>query len=103
MDIFCFLSWDREGFGQVMIEAQAMGKPVIGTDIGGIPETFRDGATGALIPPQNPAVLAKAIEKMISDKPVMRGMGYEASKFVRKKFSIEEMARNVAEVYHELY
>ena len=103
MDIFCFLSWDREGFGQVMIEAQAMGKPVIGTDIGGIPETFRDGVTGALIPPQNPEILAKTIEEMLSDKALMKRMGEEASKFVNEKFSLEGMARNVAEVYKELY
>ena len=59
--------------------------------------------TGILIPPKNPELLATAIEKVLSDKQVMRGMGYEASKFVSKNFSIEEMARNVAEVYKELY
>ena len=103
MDIFCFLSWEREGFGQVMIEAQAMGIPVIGTDIGGIPETFRDGVTGILIPPQNPEVLAKTIEELLSDKVLMKHMGDEASKFVSEKFSLEGMARNVIEVYKELY
>ena len=103
MDIFCFLSWDREGFGQVMVEAQALGKPVIGTDIGGIPETFRDGVTGVLIPPQNPEILAKAIEELLSDRASMKRMGAEASKFVNEKFSLEGMAKSIVEVYKELY
>jgi len=103
MDIFCFLSWDREGFGQVMVEAQAMGKPVIGTDVGGIPETFKDGLTGVLIPPQNPEVLAKEIQKLLSDRAAMKHMGDEAVKFVNENFSITAMARNVVDVYKELY
>ncbi|MCX5782103.1 MAG: glycosyltransferase family 4 protein [Elusimicrobia bacterium] len=103
MDIFCFLSWDKEGFGQVMVEAQGMGKPVIGTDIGGIPETFQNGITGILIPSENPEILAMSIQQLLLNKPKLKQMGEEAARFVNEKFSINNMIKNVINVYRELY
>jgi glycosyltransferase involved in cell wall biosynthesis len=99
MDIFCFLSWDKEGFGQVMVEAQAMGKPVIGTDIGGIPETFLNNVTGFLIPSENTKALTESLRVLLIDPQKRIKMGLEAVSFVRSRFSIQKMAGEVGEVY----
>jgi glycosyltransferase involved in cell wall biosynthesis len=102
MDIFCFLSWDKEGFGQVMVEAQAMGKPVIGTNIGGIPETFLNNMTGILIPSEDSKALAGILRDLLSNEQRRKKMGEEAAAFVRKNFSIQKMAQEVAQIYIEL-
>ena len=99
MDIFSFLSWDTEGFGQVMVEAQAMGIPVIGTNIGGIPETFEDGATGMLIPSKNSELLAQVLISLLSDRELLKTMGQKASEFVHKNFSLSNMVNGVIKVY----
>lgn len=102
MDIFCFLSWDTEGFGQVMVEAQAMGKPVIGTDIGGIPETFQDGECGFLIPAKNSELLAGILVMLLEEESKRINMGRAAEKFVKEKFSLDSMVQNVLNVYEEM-
>ncbi len=102
MDIFCFLSWDTEGFGQVMVEAQGMGKPVIGTNIGGIPETFRDYETGILIPSKNSELIAQVIITMLSNKELLKNMGEKAASFVRENFSMDKMVDGVIKVYDEI-
>lgn len=99
MDIFCFLSWDTEGFGQVMVEAQAMGKPVIGTSVGGIPETFRDGVTGILIPPENTGAIVAAITAFLDDPARRQAAGLAAQSFVRERFSMQSMIGQTIAVY----
>jgi glycosyltransferase involved in cell wall biosynthesis len=99
MDLFAFLSWDTEGFGQVMVEAQAQGKPVIGTNIGGIPETFQDNITGILIPSKNSELLAQVLITLLSDPALMRRMGEKAEAFVKENFSLEKMVEGVMKVY----
>src|SRR5207302_9398668 len=60
-DVVVSASTDPEGFGRVITEAQAMGRPVVATDHGGARETIVPGATGWLAPPSDPAGLAAAI------------------------------------------
>jgi L-malate glycosyltransferase len=57
-----------EAQGLAMCEAMSVGLPIIGTNVGGIPEFVRDGIDGYLVPPENPTALRSAIEKLISDK-----------------------------------
>lgn len=101
MDVFCLLSWDTEGLGQVMMEAQAMGKPVIGTNVGGVPETFLNGKTGLLIPPENVSELAGAAAFFASDHPRAAAFGKAGEELVRRDFTIEKMAEAVASIYSE--
>jgi glycosyltransferase involved in cell wall biosynthesis len=103
MDVFCFLPWDREGFGQVMVEAQGMGKPVIGTDIGGVPETFRDGETGFLIRSRDSESLAQCIVALLDDAVKRRQMGQAAAQFAASTFNYDAMIDNIIAVYHELF
>jgi glycosyltransferase involved in cell wall biosynthesis len=102
MDIFCFLAWDKEGFGQVMVEAQALAKPVIGTNIGGIPETFQENISGYLIKPKDVDSLVIAIEKLLIDKNKADEMGERGLEFVRNAFSIGKMAAEIKKIYEEI-
>jgi glycosyltransferase involved in cell wall biosynthesis len=67
-----------EGFGRVIIEAGALGVPTIGTRVGGIPEVIREGETGLLIPPDDPASLAEALTALLSNVGGRRRMGQAA-------------------------
>jgi glycosyltransferase involved in cell wall biosynthesis len=102
MDIFTLNSWDTEGFGQVMVEAQALGKPVIGTSVGGIGETFLDGSTGILVPPCDTPALTAALRQIIEDPGRRAAMGNEAARYVRKKFAYSAMVDGVLSVYREI-
>lgn len=102
MDVFCFLSWDTEGFGQVMVEAQAMGKPVIGTDIGGIPETLDDTRTGFIIPPCNSEMLAQVLSQLFDSAELRARMGGAARQYVTERFSNAAMAAAVLKLYEEI-
>jgi glycosyltransferase involved in cell wall biosynthesis len=67
-DVFVLPSYSRqEGFGMVLIEAQACGTPLVGSNIGGIPSIIHDGITGLLVPIKNSEKLAEAIAKILSD------------------------------------
>src|SRR5207237_4594919 len=65
-DVVVSASTDPEGFGRVIVEAQAMGRPAIATDHGGARETIVPGITGWLVPPRDPAALAAAIDEALS-------------------------------------
>src|SRR5437667_4011514 len=65
-DVVVSASTDPEGFGRVVVEAQAMGRPVIATDHGGARETIVPGITGWLVPPRDPAALAAAIGEALA-------------------------------------
>jgi glycosyltransferase involved in cell wall biosynthesis len=77
-DIAVFPVIEPEAFGRGAVEAQAMGVPVIASDLGGFTETVREGETGFLTPPAIPAALAAAIERMIDLGPERRAEMGEA-------------------------
>jgi glycosyltransferase involved in cell wall biosynthesis len=92
----------EEGFGLVLIEAMAAGKPVIGTLCGGIPEIIVDGETGLLVPPESPHELAKAISTLLKNPDLARRMGQAGRRRVEKHFSVDPYVENVEKVYLEL-
>ena len=65
-DVVVHASTEPEAFGRVVIEAQAMGRPVIASDLGGPVETVEHGVTGWRVPPGDPAALAAAIEAVLA-------------------------------------
>ncbi|MBN1621170.1 MAG: glycosyltransferase [Endomicrobiales bacterium] len=103
MDVFCLLSWDNEGFGQVVVEAQALGKPVIGTNVGGIPETFKNGETGMLINKEDTKDLVRALEVLLSSEKKREEMGAAGIKFVKDRFNNEAMIERMIKTYNELF
>jgi glycosyltransferase involved in cell wall biosynthesis len=56
-----------EGMGRVLVEAFCRGRPVVGSRVGGIVDLVRDGENGLLVPPESPAALADAIERVLAD------------------------------------
>lgn len=67
----------EEPFGLVALEGMAMGKPVVATTAGGVPEFVIHGETGLLVPPENPSELAKALLELIEDPVRAREMGHK--------------------------
>lgn len=78
-DVFAMTSIDYrnsvEGFGLVYLEASAHGLPVVAHQVGGVPEAVKDGVTGLLVPPDHPAQLTAAFERLISDRNLRQRLG----------------------------
>ncbi len=99
-DIFVLAS-KMEGLGTSLLDAQAAGIPVVGTDTGGIPEIIKNHQNGLLVPHENPPALAAALNQLISDEKLCRELAKNARKSVQK-FSIDKtVARNI-ELYNTL-
>ncbi len=101
-DIFVLPTQIREGLGVALIEAIAVGLPVIGTNIGGIPEVIEDGANGILVSPVNSEELAQAFEKLIDDKELRSSMGFRGRQIYEEKFTIVRMIRQIENLYEHL-
>ncbi|MCL4678317.1 MAG: glycosyltransferase family 4 protein [Alphaproteobacteria bacterium] len=96
-------STDPEGFGRIPVEAQAMGRPVVATDHGGAQETILRGQTGWLVPPGDPAALAKAIGEALSLNPMQRAvLATRSMSHVAANFTRERMAEQTLGVYAEI-
>jgi len=91
-----------EGFPMVTLEAMAMAKPIVATNIDGITEQITDGVDGILVPPKNPSVLAKAVLRVLNDKELAKTMGVAARKKVEQYFSVEKMVAKTEQVYSSL-
>ena len=102
-DIVVSASTDPEGFGRVVIEAQAMGRPVIATAHGGAQETIVPGETGWLVPPGDAAALAHAIgETLDLDDAARLALSRREIAHVRAHFTSDLMAARTLAVYGEL-
>jgi glycosyltransferase involved in cell wall biosynthesis len=92
-----------EGFGRVPVEAQAMGRPVIASDVGGFRETIVNGLTGLLVPPGDSArlsvALASALDLSTEDRAALAA---EAIANIQAKFTREHMCAATLDVYREL-
>jgi glycosyltransferase involved in cell wall biosynthesis len=98
-----FVSASRsEGLGLVILEAMAAGRPVVGTQVGGVPEVVVDGETGILVSPEDPAALACAIRRILGDPALAQRLGAAGRKRVDEVYSAGHMARLSAALYEEL-
>jgi glycosyltransferase involved in cell wall biosynthesis len=102
-DVVVSASSDPEGFGRVVVEAQAMGRPVVATDHGGARETIVPGVTGWLAPARDPAALARAVGEALSLGSSERsGLARRTKRHVSAHFTREAMCARTIEVYEEL-
>ncbi len=93
----------HEAFGRVSIEAQALGRPVVATDIGGLGETLMPASTGWLVPPDDPDELARALELALAMPEDARDrLAARARRLVELRFSVGRMAESTIAVYREL-
>ncbi len=98
MDMVVLSSKIREGMPISIIEAMACSKPVVATNIGGVPEVVKDGETGLLVPAKSSFALASAITRLLKDKEYAVALG-EAGKKRVEQFSSKIMAEKIEEIY----
>ena len=102
-DVVVSASTDPEGFGRVIVEAQAMGRPVIATDHGGARETIVPGVTGWLAAPSDPVALAAAIRGALAlGVPERAALSRRARAHVAAGFTRDAMCARTIGVYEEL-
>ncbi|MCP5463204.1 MAG: glycosyltransferase family 4 protein [bacterium] len=101
MDVVVLTSIE-EPFGRILIEAMALGVPVIGCNSGGVPEIIIPDESGVLVPPRNPQALAEAIMRLF-EHPILRRkfakMGWERA---HRCFSTEVYGKTVEEIYRKV-
>lgn len=101
VDIFVLPSL-YEGISNTILEAMAVGIPVIASRVGGNPELVIDGVTGYLVPKHDKSSLTTTMEKYIQDRDLMRCHGAAARRKAVGKFSLREMAAGYEKIYTQL-
>lgn len=104
-DVFVLPASERsEAFGTVQIEAMAAGRPIVCTELGtGTSYVNQDGVTGFVVPPKDPAALAAAINRLLSDEPLRRQMGEAGRARASAEFAEDAMVERVIAVYQSLF
>jgi glycosyltransferase involved in cell wall biosynthesis len=92
----------QEALGTSFLEAMAMEKPVVGTNVGGVGEVIKNGVNGYLVEPNNPATLSEAVIKILRNKKRARMMGIEGRKIVEQNFTVEKMCERMYALYSSL-
>jgi len=102
-DIVVSCSIEPEAFGRVAVEAQAMNKPIVASNIGGSRETILNGKSGLLYKYNDQKELAKTIKKVMEmNKQSLRLMGEQGRKNVEKKFNVDQMCQSTFTEYKKL-
>ena len=101
LDVFVLASIS-EGLPQVVNQAMALKKPVVGTNVGGVPEQVIDGETGFLVEKANSDQIAGAVIKILGDTDLARRMGENGRRLVLERFSIEAMLDRTEALYDRL-
>ena len=99
-DIFVLPSLN-EGMGRVLVEAMAVGLPIVASRVGGIPDLVKDGENGLLVPPADAGALERAISDLLSDKARGKRMG-ETGKRMCHPYSVEAMVEKIDALYTTL-
>jgi len=92
----------EEGQGLVLLEAQAVGLPVVASRIGGIPESVVAGSTGVLVPERDPAALAAALTRLLENPAAWAEMGRRGRAHVAAHYDIERWNDRLIALYREL-
>jgi glycosyltransferase involved in cell wall biosynthesis len=96
------LSSDTEGLPNVVLEAMAMGVPVVATAVGGTPEVVEHGVTGLLVPRDDEAALGAAIIESLTARDAAAERARRARAFVEREFTMEVLIRKTHDLYREL-
>jgi phosphatidylinositol alpha-1,6-mannosyltransferase len=91
-----------EGFGISLVEASACGLPVVAGKSGGIPDAVRDGETGFLIPPEDPAAVAEAVGRLLADAELAGRVGAAGRRAVESYYNWDRVVRDLRAIEDEL-
>jgi phosphatidylinositol alpha-1,6-mannosyltransferase len=91
-----------EGFGISLVEASACGLPVVAGNSGGIPDAVRDGETGFLVPPDDPAALAAAVSRLLADAELARRIAAAGRKAVETYYNWDRVVRDLQAIEAEI-
>jgi glycosyltransferase involved in cell wall biosynthesis len=88
-----------EGLPMVLLEAMAAGCPVVATSVGGVPSAIESGVNGLLVPPRDPAALARALVRVLQDETLRRRFALAGKQAFAARFSAETMTRRYERLY----
>jgi glycosyltransferase involved in cell wall biosynthesis len=91
----------REAQGLSVLEAMALSRPVVASEVGGIPEMIENGVSGLLVPPNDHVALADAIVRLLSDHPYADMIAKRGHDLVHDRFCIELMVNSIETLYDE--
>jgi glycosyltransferase involved in cell wall biosynthesis len=92
---------DRDGIPNVLMEAMAVGVPVVSTPISGIPELIHDGVNGLLVPSEDPRALAEAFLRLINDNLLAKDLSRNAQETIESRFNGDKLAAHMANLLRE--
>jgi glycosyltransferase involved in cell wall biosynthesis len=101
MDIFCLPSL-RQGLGTIMLEAMALGRPVIASGVGGVYSVVRNAQIGLIVPPSDSSRLAEAMLELLNDPVRARALGETGRQLVCEEFTASRMVAETARLYREV-
>jgi glycosyltransferase involved in cell wall biosynthesis len=102
LDVLTLPSFAHEGIPQIILQAQAMGRAVVATTVGGIPEIVEDGVNGLLVPPRDAPALAEKITFLLNNPSLRRRLGKAARAQVETEFSLDNMGRRLLWLYEDV-
>lgn len=101
-DVLILVGGHNEGMPYALLEAMAVGTPVIASAVGGNVDVVRDGIDGRIVPPEDARALASALRELAADPDSLRNMSIAAASRARSVFSLERLAMNLRELYSTL-
>ena len=102
LDVLVIASTGTEGIPQVALQAMAMGVPVVGTEVGGVPEAILPPGAGVVVPPANPEAIAIKIKELLNDAPRRARMGSSGKNYVKEHHSLNRMLDETERIYEEV-
>ena len=99
LDVVVLASPKKEGFGRILAEAMACNVPVIGTNVGGIPEIIVNGESGLIVEPNSPQALSEAIMKLLENRSLAKQLIRNGRKIVQTKFSVNGHINKIKSIY----
>ena len=102
VDVMVHASVTPEPFGRVLIEAMALGKPVVASAAGGVLEIVDHQRTGFLVAPGDHQAMSQALRRLMGDAALRASMGSAGQRRARERFSVESFARSMQDVYAEV-
>ncbi len=103
LSIVVLPSTSHEGIPQIILQAQAMGRAIIASDIGGIPEAITHDKTGYLVPPNNPHALSDALNLLLKSPDLRERLGDASRLTIVENHSLDAMGIQILNHYQELY